>query len=86
MKLITILTYYSRKVPSLPVIHLPRVDPYYFVSFNPNFPSIDLFSLCIYGEVWRHVTMVAKFLDLYFSFLSWQRRPFVSSNDRRKLI
>ena len=50
MKLITILTYYSRKVPSLPVIHLPRVDPYYFVSFNSNFPSIDLFSLCIYGK------------------------------------
>ena len=45
MKLITILTYYSRNVPSLPVIHLPRVDPYYFVSFNSNFPSIDLFSL-----------------------------------------
>ena len=30
--------------------------------------------------------MVAKFLDLYFSFLSWQRRPFVLSNDRRKVI
>ena len=51
-----------------------------------NFPSIDIFSLCIYREVWRHVTMVAKFLDLCFSFLSWQRRPFVLSNDRRKVI
>ena len=34
------------------------------------------------GEVWRHVTMVAKFLDL--NNLSWQRRPFVLSNDGKK--
>ena len=34
--------------------------------FFTNFPSIDLFSLCIYGEVWRHVTVVAKFLDRLF--------------------
>ena len=33
------------------------------------------------GEVWRHVTMVAKFLDL--NNPSWQRRPFASSNDGR---
>ena len=33
-------------------------------------------------EVWRHVTMVAKFLDL--NNLSWQRRPFVLSNDGKK--
>lgn len=50
MKLITILTYYSRKVPSLPVIHLPRVDPYYFVSLNSNFPSIDLLACVFMGK------------------------------------
>ena len=31
------------------------------------------------GELWRHVTMVAKFLDL--NNPSWQRRPFALSND-----
>ena len=35
-------------------------------------------------EVWRHVTMVAKFLDL--NNLSWQRRPFVLSNDGKKIV
>ena len=33
--------------------------------------------------MWRHVTMVAKFLDL--NNLSWQRRPFALSNDKRKV-
>ena len=32
------------------------------------------------GEVWRHVTMVAKFLDL--NNLSWKRQRFVLSNDK----
>ena len=35
------------------------------------------------GEVWRHVTMVAKILDL--KNFSWQRRPFALSNDGRKV-
>ena len=34
-------------------------------------------------EVWRHVTMGAKFLDL--NNLSWQRRPFALSNYGRKV-
>ena len=34
------------------------------------------------GEVTRHVTMVAKLLNL--NNLSWQRRPFAMSNDGRK--
>ena len=33
-------------------------------------------------EVWRHVTMVAKFLNL--NNLSWQRQPFALPNDGRK--
>ena len=36
----------------------------------------------IEGNVWRHVTMVARFLDL--NHRSWQRRPFSLSNDGRK--
>ena len=34
-------------------------------------------------EEWRHVTMVAKFRDL--NNLSWQKWPFVLSNDKRKV-
>ena len=34
-------------------------------------------------EVWRHVIMVAKFLDL--DNLSWQRWPFALSNDKRNV-
>ena len=34
------------------------------------------------GEVWGHVTMVAKVLNL--NNLSWQRQPFALSNDGRK--
>ena len=34
-------------------------------------------------EVWRHVTMGAKFLDL--NNLSWQRQPFALSNYRSKV-
>ena len=34
-------------------------------------------------ELWRHVTMVAKFLDL--NNLSWHRWSFVLSNDKRKV-
>ena len=37
----------------------------------------------LHGEVWRHVTMVAKFLDL--NNFSWQRRPFALLNDGRKV-
>ena len=37
----------------------------------------------LHGEVWRHVTMVAKFLDL--NSFSWQRRPFALLNDGRKV-
>ena len=33
--------------------------------------------------VWRHVAMVAKFLD--HNNLTWQRRPFALSNDGRKV-
>ena len=35
------------------------------------------------GEVWRHVTMVAKFLDL--NNFSWRRLPFALLNDGRKV-
>ena len=35
------------------------------------------------SEVWRHVTMVARFLDL--NNLSWQRWSFALSNDKRKV-
>jgi len=35
------------------------------------------------GEVWRHVTMVAKFLDL--NNFSWRRRSFALLNDGRKV-
>ena len=39
------------------------------------------FNTCkLNAEVWRHVTMVAKFLDLN---LSLQRKPFALSNDER---
>ena len=34
-------------------------------------------------KVWRHVTMVAKFLD--FNNISWQRWPFALSNDGRNV-
>ena len=34
--------------------------------------------------VWRHVTMVAKFLDL--SITSWDRRPFALLDDGRKVL
>ena len=36
-----------------------------------------------YRDVWRHVTMVEKFLD--FNNLSWQKRPFALSNDGGKV-
>ena len=35
------------------------------------------------GEVWRHVTTVAKFLDL--NNFSWRRRTFALLNDGRKV-
>ena len=35
------------------------------------------------GDVWRHVTTVAKFLDL--NNFSWRRRPFALLNDGRKV-
>ena len=48
MKLIMILTYYSRKVTSLPMNHLPRVDPYYFQCFLFSLTFLQLtFSACV---------------------------------------
>ena len=51
-------------------------------SYSPRW--FDDFRLFLkYREVWRHVTVVAKFLDL--NSLSGQRQSFALSNDERLL-